>query len=260
MDVICSGLMDNLVAVARNAAEIVYSREYLETQNKEGIGNIVTEADKRSEEIIKTQLRKLYPHCSFLAEESGVLITREEFQGTGLVFVIDPVDGTTNYKYGLPPSAISIGAWTRGLPVASVIVDISTSDVYQFEGGIEFGQYKSAFVGRVGVLKEHKVLKMQNKNPVADLSEAIVGTDWAIYDSAYDNIAVWQRLRGKIMALRLFGSAVMGLVYTMTGQYTCYIHNAMKPFDVGAAVPMLLNAGLKVTNWKKKSLVLRSMS
>ena len=229
-----SFLVSSMTDAAYEAARIVQSREHLKAHSKGEVGNIVTAADEKSEKRIKDILRDIFPKCVFLAEESEATISRENFAEHELVFVIDPIDGTTNYKYGIPSSAISIGAWNYGKPIAAVVYDLVNDDIY------------TATVGG-GVIKNAK--RMVNKNIVTDLKKAIADSDWGYADTPKETVRILNRLAANVMAVRILGSAVMSLVFAATGQYTCYIHNTMKPFDVGAAVLMLQELGLMVTNW-----------
>lgn len=223
-----------MAKAAQSAAGIIQSREYVAAQDKSEFSDIVTVADLKSERIIMSALREHYPACVFLTEESEGIVTRENFANHGLVFVIDPIDGTTNYKYGIPLSAISIGAWMYGQPTASVVYDLSNNDTY-------------TAVENCAVYKNGK--QTVNTNPVMDLKQAIVGAEWGYTNGLQEGLVIWNRLAGNIMALRVLGSATMALMFLLTGQYTCYIHNMMKPYDSGAAILMLKECGLVVTNW-----------
>lgn len=227
-------LIQSMADAAQKAAKIIQSREHLEAHDKSGFNDIVTIADVKSNALITDMLHKCHPECVFLSEESDTEITRENFAHYKLVFVIDPIDGTTNYKYGIPASAISIGAWIYGGPIASVIYDLANDDIY------------TAIRGD-GVRKNGK--RLVNGNNITDLKKAVVGSDWGYGDTPREIFAAWSKLVGNVMALRVFGCAVMGLVFVVTGQYTCYVHNTMKPYDSGAAVLMLKECGLTVTNW-----------
>lgn len=203
-------------------------------KEKTGAGNIVTNADMESEKIIMEGLKKAFPGSQFLAEETKTQITEENFNKIKLLFVVDPIDGTTNFKFGIPPSAISVAAYEFGKPRCGAIYDLFGKNLYECEAG------KGVFInGR----------KMERKN-ISALSSAVVGSSFAYGNSPKELIEKWEKLIGKVATLRVMGSAVMDLVMTATGQFSCYFHNSMKPYDLAAGLLMLKEMGVKAANWE----------
>ena len=208
----------------------------LKPTSKGEIGNIVTLADKKSEEVITRELKKKFPNCQFLPEESKSEVTADNFKEIELLFVIDPIDGTSNYFFNIPQSAISVGAYEFGKPKYGVIYDISLKDIYEAEAG------KGFFLNGKRVKKR--------KTPI--LEEAIIGSSWGYGKTPQVLIKKWEKLVGKVAMLRVMGSAALDMTMTAGGQFTCYIHNPLTPYDSGAGLLMMKEMGIKATNWQGK--------
>ncbi len=208
--------------------------------SKGEIGNIVTKADKKSEEIIIKNLKDKFPSCQILSEVTISKITRDNFKNFKLLFIVDPIDGTTNYFFNIPQSAISIGVYEFGKPKYGVVYNIFKKDIYESERG------KGLYVNRNKVFLKR----------TSQLKKAVVGSSWAYGETPKELIEKWARLIGKVATLRVMGSTVMDLVMTATGQFTCYIHNSLKPYDSGASLLMLKEMGLAVTNWRKEEFTI----
>ncbi len=219
----------------KNAAEIIEeARKDLEITDKEGVGNIVTSADKASEKVIMEILKNAFPECQFLAEETLSKITKDNFPEIELLFVVDPIDGTTNFVNRIPMSGISIGVYGFGKPIYGIVYDIFQKDIYDVEPG------NGVF------LNDQKI----ERKTVSSLEKAVIGSSWAYGNTPKEVVEGWAKIVGKVATMRCMGSAVMDLVMTATGQYSCYFHNSLKPYDSGAAIMMMKEMGLKATNWE----------
>ena len=219
----------------KNAAEIIEkAKKDLRVTDKEGVGNVVTSADKESEKTIMEALKEAFPGCRFLSEETISEITKDNFQEIELLFVVDPIDGTTNFVNGIPMSGISIGVYSLGKPIYGIVYDIFQKDTYEIEPG------NGVFLN--GERIERKT--------VVSLEKAVIGSSWAYGNTPKEVVEGWTKIVGKVATMRCMGSAVMDLVMTATGQYACYFHNSLKPYDSGAAIMMMKEMELKVTNWE----------
>jgi myo-inositol-1(or 4)-monophosphatase len=229
-------MLKTLEKIVYRAAKEIEKISTLKVVSKGEIGNIVTRADLKSEEIITDGLRKKFPNCHIWSEERFSKITKENFEKWNLLFIIDPLDGTTNYAFSIPQSAISVGVYEFGKPKCGIVYDIFGKKIYKVEIG------KGVFVN------DQKI----RRKKVRSLKEAVIGSSFAYGERPKEVVKKWSKLVGKVATLRVMGSAVLDLVMTATGQFTCYIHNSLKPFDVGAGLIMLKEMGVKVTNWMGK--------
>ena len=129
-----SALINVMIAAARKAARAL-KRDFGEVENLQvslkGPANFVTAADRRAEETLRAELTKARPGYSFLGEESG----RHEGTDTTHTWIVDPLDGTTNFLHGIPQFAISIGLERDGTIVAGVIYNPITDELYTAERG-----------------------------------------------------------------------------------------------------------------------------
>jgi myo-inositol-1(or 4)-monophosphatase len=233
-------MINKIKKIIQKAADEIKKVSEINSYQKKGVGNIVTSADIKSEEVIKTSLKKEFINCQFLSEETLSKVTKENFKKTKLLFVIDPIDGTTNYAFNIPFSAISVAAYEFGKPKCGVIYDLFKKDIYEAIPG------KGAFLNNKPIVRKK----------VNSLEKAIIGTSWAYGNTPKDLIEKWRKIIGKVATLRISGSAVLDLTMLATGQFTCYIHNSLKPYDSAAGLIILKEMNIKATNWEKESLSL----
>src|SRR5664279_2981455 len=129
-----SPILNVMTAAARKAGRPLV-RDYGELENlqisQKGPGDFVTSADKRTEKILVEELAKARPGYGFMGEEGGVTEGKDKSHR----FIIDPIDGTTNFMHGVPHFAISIGLEREGQMVAGVIYNPITDDLYYAEKG-----------------------------------------------------------------------------------------------------------------------------
>ncbi len=221
----------------KSAAEIIEeARKNLRITAKEGVGNVVTSADEASEKAIMEILKEAFPECQFLAEETFHQITKDNFQEIELLFVVDPIDGTTNFVSNIPMSAISIGVYKYGKPIYGIVYNIFQKDIYNVEPGN-------------GVFLNDK--RIQRKT-VSSLEKAVVGSSWAYGNTPQEAVEKWAKIVGKVATMRCLGSAALDMVMTATGQFTIYFHNSLTPYDCGAGLMMLKEMGIRATNWQGK--------
>src|SRR6187549_3084282 len=129
-----SALINVMIAAARKAARTL-KRDFGEVENLQvslkGPGNFVTAADRKAEETLKAELAKARPGYGFLGEESG----SHAGSDTTHTWIVDPLDGTTNFLHGIPQFAISIGLQREGTVIAGVIYNPANDELYTAERG-----------------------------------------------------------------------------------------------------------------------------
>ena len=193
--------------------------------------NLVTEIDRGSEKIIIDHISKAFPHHTFLGEESGKSATGDaEF-----VWVIDPLDGTTNYTHGFPVFSVSIALEVRGIVEVGVVYDPNFDEMFTAERG------KGAFLNgkRMQVTKTSTIGK----------SMLVTGFPYNIADNPQHAIEHFINFLKKSQAVRRMGSAAIDLAYVAAGRYEGFWEVALQPWDKAAGELLVLEAGGKVTGF-----------
>jgi myo-inositol-1(or 4)-monophosphatase len=195
---------------------------------QKGVIDLVTEFDKRSEEIIVSSIQREFPEHAILAEESGRNQTTSEYQ-----WVIDPLDGTTNFAHGIPIFAVSIGLLRNNFPVAGVVYDPLRDEMFSAELGS-------------GAFLNHSPIHV---SPQTDLGQAVISTGFP-YDlrtNPRNNFSQFIQFQLRTQAVRHLGSAALDCTWTAMGRLDGYWEFGVKPWDVGAGALIVREAGGRVT-------------
>jgi len=221
-----------VVDIARKAGQILCSgweKEDLKIEFKGEI-NPVTEIDKRSELFIKESLKKHFPDYGFLAEESveakGSVNTR---------WIIDPLDGTTNYTRRYPFVAVSIALEKEGELVFGLVYNPILNEMFIGEKG-------------QGATYNGKPIHVSD---VSELKSAVLGSGFP-YDAwvnSDNNTAQWSQFLTRCISLRCDGSAALDLCRAACGQTDGYWEKGISPWDIAAGMVIVREAGGKVTDY-----------
>ncbi|MBI3189851.1 MAG: inositol monophosphatase [Ignavibacteriales bacterium] len=191
--------------------------------------NLVTEVDKRSEEMIVEIIKKHFPSHEILAEERGS-------QGSSKTkWIIDPLDGTTNFTHGLPVFCVSIGVEHEGEIICGVIYDPNLDEMFTAEKG------KGAFLNG----KRIKVSQTQTLNK----SLLVTGFPYNIIENPNHAVERFVNFLMKAQAVRRMGSAAIDLAYIACGRYDGFWEVALNPWDMAAGMLLVHEAGGKVTDF-----------
>ncbi len=194
----------------------------------------VTEIDKAAEEEIIRTIREVYPSHSILAEESGSSGPESEFQ-----WIIDPLDGTTNFIHGFPQYAVSIGVAHKGAMAHGVIFDPNRNELFTASKGA------GAFLNdtRIRVSKSSR------------LDEALIGTGfpYRVFDHIDTYLAIFRELTQKTSGQRRPGSASLDLAYVATGRLDGFWEIGLSPWDMAAGTLMITEAGGLVSDLSGES-------
>lgn len=229
-------LLANLLATAEEAARAggeIARRDYDRPKNvrlKSGMRDLVTDTDLAAQEAILRLIHDRYPEHGFLGEESagsepdsGVWMA-----GPGITWVVDPVDGTTNFTLGVPMISVSIGVAVDGVPLVGVIYDPLRDEM--FSGGRGLGV---SLNGR----------RQDALQPKA-LEESVIGVDWAHDPERRQRIVdTVQTLSRRCRTVRSLGSAALGLAYVAVGRLQVYANFGLKPWDTAAGAALISEAG-----------------
>lgn len=200
-----------------------------EISEKGRSGDLVTAADKASEAVILDVLHRHFPNHAILAEESGKLGNAE----SDYLWVIDPLDGTTNYAHQYPFFAASIGLMITGVPQVGVIFDPFHNELFR------------AAIGLGATCNRRPIQVSQT----AELSKSLLVTGFA-YDrreTTDNNYAEFCHLTHLTRGVRRSGSAALDLAHVACGRLDGYWERGIAPWDIAAGIVLLEEAGGKVT-------------
>jgi myo-inositol-1(or 4)-monophosphatase len=218
------------VEVAREAAAILregYGRA--EQVDFKGVVNLVTEWDRRSEALIVNSLRSAFPSHAIFAEERGPDGRNSDYQ-----WVIDPLDGTTNFAHGLPVFAVSIALVHLGRPVAGVVVDPVRDEYYTAEAG-------------GGACLNGRPIHVSTTD---SLSVSLLGTGFPynLRTNPDNNLPHFVDFAVRTQAVRRIGSAALDLAWTAAGRFDGYWELWLHTYDVAAGALIVAEAGGMVTD------------
>ena len=227
-------------ALAAGAVLQGYLGKLEEISEKGRSGDLVTVADKDSEAVILDILNRHFPNHAILAEESGKLgNTESEF-----LWVIDPLDGTTNFAHQYPFFAVSIGLLIAGVPQVGVIFDPFHNELF------------CAAKGLGATLNRRPI----NVSQTAELSKSLLVTGFG-YDrreTSDNNYAEFCHLTHLTQGVRRSGSAALDLAHVACGRLDGYWERAIAPWDIAAGIVLLEEAGGKVTAYDSSPISIDS--
>lgn len=192
--------------------------------------NLVTEVDERSEAIIKERIKTEFPGHGLLAEEGGSLQNDQGYR-----WIVDPLDGTSNYAHGLPIFGISIALEYKDEVVVGVVYMPVLNELFTAVKGQ--GAYLNGTALQVSGIKE--------------LERAYLATGFP-YDRVVDpdnNLANFTRLKTRVQGIRRMGSAAYDLANVAAGRYDGYWELKLNPWDIAAGVLLVKEAGGIVTDF-----------
>jgi len=228
--------MLNIAIKAARAAGAIINRASLDIERLQVVAkshnDFVTEVDKAAEDVIIATLLEAYPGHGILAEESG---RAHGAKDSDFVWIIDPLDGTTNFIHGLPVYAVSIALAFRGQVQQAVVYDPSRNDLFYASRG------KGAYLNdrRIRVSKRTRML------------EALIGTGFPFRKG--DNFQRYMKMFEDVMVqcagLRRPGAASLDLCYVAAGYYDGFFETGLSPWDIAAGSLIITEAGGLVGNF-----------
>lgn len=198
--------------------------------HRKGPNDLVTEADVLASEYIRNKVTERYPKHLVWSEED----TATPETGEGYLWLIDPIDGTTNYARGLELFSTSIALCSSGTVVLGVVYDPVHDLMYE------------AIRGLGATCNGRKV----SVSSIDDVTVAAAELEWSKRASARVlSLCRFPSLVREVGSIRSFGSSAQSLCYLAKGALDIYIHSALQPWDIAAAALIVEEAGGKVTNW-----------
>lgn len=219
----------NVMIKAAEKASRSLIRDFGEVENLQvsvkGPGDFVSAADRRAEQIIHDELKKARPSFGFLMEESGV-VTGEDGENT---WIIDPLDGTSNFLHGLPHWCISIALESKGEIVAGLIHDPVKDETFRAEKG-------------GGAFMRNRRLRVSGRR---DLMASMVATGHPRRDIKSQNqfIHEYESVLAEVPGMRRFGAAALDMAYVAAGRFDGFWERGLNPWDMAAGHLLIKEAG-----------------
>ena len=228
-----SALLNVMIAAARKTARAL-KRDFGELEKLQvslkGPANFVTAADRRAEETLYQELSKARPGYGFLGEEGGM----REGADKSHRWIVDPLDGTTNFLHGIPQFAISIALERDGAMVAGLVYNPASEEMFMAEKG------KGAF------LNDQRIRVAARKS----LADAVIAC--GLPHRGRGELELGNRETGamqeQVAGLRRFGAAALDLAWVAAGRLDGYWERNLKPWDVAAGLILVREAGGFVTD------------
>ncbi|RYY18559.1 MAG: inositol monophosphatase [Sphingobacteriaceae bacterium] len=224
------GLCLEVVALAKEAGSFIRTEAGKFRADKiefKGLNDMVSYVDKTSEEMIVAKLQQLLPEAGFITEEKTVVKTAPQYN-----WVIDPLDGTTNFIHGLPVYSVSIALKEYEELVLGVVYEINQDEC--------FYAWKDAPAYLNG-----KEIHVSDKPTLAD-SLVATGFPYYNFDQADAYMDLFKDLIQNTHGLRRLGSAAVDLAYTACGRFDAYYEYNLNDYDMAAGIIIVKQAGGKV--------------
>lgn len=230
-------MLEKVIQISHEAGEIVRNGfgKNFGIEYKTNEANIVTDIDKASEKHIKEFIQKNFPSHSILAEEGGETLNNSEY-----LWVVDPLDGTTNFAHGLPIFSISIGVQKDGKTIMGVVYDIMQDITYAAEkGGGAFADSQ-----RINV----------SKNDNLAHSVLVTGFPYNISDNPENALEKFTSLTRASRGIRRLGSAAIDFCYVARGVFDGFWEVYLHPWDMCAGKLIVEEAGGLVTGFEGEEI------
>ena len=207
------------------------------TVEEKGTIDFVTHVDKEVDRRLVNSLREFLPSAGFISEESG-----KEGGGNECCWVIDPIDGTTNFIHNAGPFCISVALMQNGTPVLGVVYELTRNELFY------------AWQGSRAYLNGQPIVCSPNRQ----LAKAMIGYGFSYDSKKTRKIAPAVSALSEKTSTRCLGSAAAELCYVARGAYNAYFHNDLKIWDIAAAALILKQAGGDICTFGASSDFLHS--
>ena len=238
-----SALMNVMVNAAMKAGRGL-ARDFGEVQNLQvsvkGPGDFVSQADLKAEKTIREELSRARPGYGFLMEESGETVGTDAQHR----WIVDPLDGTTNFLHGIPSFAISIALETQGKLVAGLIYNPATDELFTAERG-------------GGAFLNDRRLRVSARRELTDCV-VVTGVPHLGRGNHGNFLIELRHVMNECVGIRRSGSAAMDLAYVAAGRFDAYWEDALAPWDIAAGIVLVREAGGFVTDKTGGSRILET--
>jgi myo-inositol-1(or 4)-monophosphatase len=225
-------MIEDIIQISKEAGELIknaFGKQHSIVYKTNEL-NLVTETDKASEKLITDFIRKKYPSHGIVAEEGSEFNKSAEY-----LWVIDPLDGTTNFAHGLPIFSVSIGLQKNGETIAGVVYDVMRDVIYSAEIGS-------------GSFKNGRKINVSNNKDLG-LSVLVTGFPYNVKDNpdkCYERFIAYLK---EARAIRRLGSAAIDFCYVASGVFDGFWEVSLHPWDICAGKLIIEEAGGLVTDF-----------
>jgi len=234
--------LDHAIAAAKEGGKILMQHwgRLSDVREKSHAGDLVSEADNRSEDVILAYLKKQYPGHTLLSEESGFHTVKD----ADYLWAIDPLDGTTNFTHQVPIFAVSIALLYQGQPIVGVVYNPFFHELF------------TAARGKGAALNGKPIRVSQ----VKELRQSLLASGFA-YDrreTPDNNYAEFCILTSLTQGVRRMGAAALDLAYVAAGRIDGFWERGLNIWDIAAGVVLVEEAGGRVSSYENKEILLDS--
>ncbi len=217
-----------MIKAARKAGRKLV-RDFGEVENLQvsikGPGDFVSAADRKAEQIIRDELMEARPNYGWLGEESAPVDGKDPTRR----WIVDPLDGTTNFLHGLPHWCISIGLEHKGEIVAGVILDPIRDEIFVAEKG-------------QGAWLNDRRIRVSGRREISEMIFA-TGVPWGASEELPKALGDMAKLLPRCAGVRRFGAAALDLAYVAAGRYDGFWERGLHAWDIAAGLCILREAG-----------------
>lgn len=228
-------LKSTLIRASEAGARVMqqYFQGEFKISNKEGINNLVTEADHASEKAIIEVIKNDFPDHFILSEEAGEIATDSSYK-----WIIDPIDGTVNFAHGIPLCCVSVALEHDGEMVMGVVYNPFINEFYFAQKGY-------------GATLNDKKIRVSEENSVASAC-LVTGFPYTYLDQPNGPLDVFDRLIRKGVPVRRLGSAAMDLCWVASGRFDGFYEHKLQAWDSAAGFLIVEEAGGRVSDFTGK--------
>ncbi len=201
---------------------------------EKGVHDLVTDTDEEAQQLIVDTILKAYPEHHILAEESPEA-SHHGAQDAEYLWIIDPIDGTTNFTRGIPPYAVSIALSHHGTLVVGVVLDVAHGDMYTAIAGCGLQINETTCV----------------VSEISGLSEALIttGFPYRAFGHVDQYLSVLKRFMERARGVRRPGSAAVDLAWVACGRFDGFFETGLKPWDVAAGIVLVREGGGRISDY-----------
>jgi myo-inositol-1(or 4)-monophosphatase len=230
---LCGMLKSTLIKATEAGAKVIqeYFQGNFTISNKEGVNNLVTEADHASEKAIFAVITKEFPQHFILSEEAGEIIMDSSYK-----WIIDPIDGTVNFAHGLPLCCVSIGLEQDGEMIMGAVYNPFIDEFYFAQKGY-------------GATLNDKKISVSDEMEVSK-SCIVTGFPYTYLDQPNGPLEVFSRLIRKGVPVRRLGSAAIDLCWVAAGRFDGFYEHKLQAWDSAAGFLIVEEAGGLVSDFK----------
>lgn len=231
-------LLKSAIEFAKEAGKLILENTTQRNSIKQKLNHadLVTEVDQMSEALLRDRIKTMYPDHWILSEEANGQANPFEIikqKKSGIGWVIDPIDGTTNFIHRIPHFAVSIGIVQDGVLIAGVVYNPLTTDLFYAAKG-------------EGAFYNETPIQVSNER---EIEEAVLATGYPSKEWKVNSTVVKQidALTGKCRSIRLLGASSLDLCFVAKGLLSGFWHDELNPWDTAAGLLILREAGGKVS-------------